>query len=302
MLPGDARYVPDVLSLREFHDRVVQITSCDNCSEEERLSLEKARADLLSPNAYSANAGQDKLREIGHSPESMIADCRLIIMEGQFPRKAPCFPETDILYRFDANFFNCYILRLPLGRLPDFAIVGVSLVLHLDNFFMDHILYFDKTNTLSRTGGIKLSLHQPDTYPLIGFDGHFLTPGYFTDLRLRFVTRKRLGKPHGNCKDDSVGNVSYTTDYCLASCIQHHVMEVCGCIDFSTYADMKVYDHFSNLTSCLSLLHGRDNLLEMWECLLRERYHSTATCAPHCSLPCHEVAYSTKVIVGHLFH
>ena len=216
-------------------------------------------------------------------------------MEGQSLRKSPCFPETNIVHLFDAKFFNCYVLQLPMAKLPDFIIVGVSLVLHLDNFFMDHVLYFDKTNPRTRMGGIELGLHHPGTYPVAGFDGYLLSPGYFTDFKLKFVSRKRLREPYGNCNGDPLGNASYTMDYCVASCIQHHITEACDCIDFSINLGMGEYDHFSNFTNCFNLRHGRDNLLKKWDCLLRERYHSTASCASHCSLPCRETAYSTKV-------
>ena len=147
---------PVTSRIREFHGRVVHITSCKNCSAEERLTLERT---FLVPTLIPATWEKTN---------------------------------WDILYRFDVNFFNCYILRLSLGRLPVFVIAGVSLVPHLGNFFMDQDLYFNKSNDYSRMSGMKLSLHQPDTYPVVGFDGYFLPPGYFNDFKLKFVMRKRL--------------------------------------------------------------------------------------------------------------
>ena len=271
------------------------MTSCHNCSYEERSVLKQVRAALLSPLGYSLYIGQNKAKEIGHNAETVITECRLIILEGRALKKVPCFPETDILYRFDVNFYNCYILRLPQPRLQDLFIIGVSLVLHLDNFYMDHVLYFDKTNALARTAGIHLSLHRPGALPVTGIDGNFLPPGYFTDIKLEITRRTRLGHPYGNCATETVGNMTYTFDYCYSSCIERMVMEACGCEDYSPYTDTNETENYTNLTSCIDIRQGRKEILENWGCLLQERSNAAITCAIRCPMPCQNVQYQTQV-------
>ena len=255
------------------------------------------RAALLSPLGYSVYIGQHKAREIGHSSEALIAECRLILLEGRGLKKIPCFPQTEILYRFDVNFYNCYILRLPTPRFPELFVLGVSLVLHLDNFFMDHVLYFDKTNTFARSAGVEFSLHKPDTLPMLGFEGKFLPPGYITDVKLKFARRTRLGHLHGNCSTTNVsfGNRTYTTDFCYSYCIERMVREACGCEDFSPYTDTSEVDNDSNLTSCLDLRKAREDLLELRECVVHERHNGVMACSSRCTLPCEEVQYQTQV-------
>ena len=284
------------MAIQEFRDLVVNTTSCDNCSDEEQLALEQVRATLLSSLGYSVYIGRDKAKEIGHSPEALITDCRLVLLEGRGLKKVPCFPKTDMLYRFDVNFYNCYILRLPTPSFPDLFVIGVSLVLHLDNFFMDHVLYFDKTNTFTRSAGVELSLHKPETLPMLGFEGKFLPPGYITDVKLKFARRTRLGHPHGNCSTvNESGNREYTLDYCYSSCVERMVSEVCGCEDFSPYSENSDGENHRNLTNCIDLRQGREELLEKWRCVERERHNAVMTCASRCTLPCEEVQYQTQV-------
>ena len=294
--PANASGVTGVLNVQQFHDQVVKVTTCHNCSFEEQLALEQVRAELLSPLGYSVYIGQRRARDIGHSSDALITDCKLIIMKGRSLKKVPCFPETGIRYRFDANFYNCYILRLPKPRAPDFYVIGISLVLHLDNFFKDHVMYFDKTNTLARTAGLELSLHRPGTMPVVGFDGEFLSPGYFTNIKLKFARRTRLGHPYGNCTTiDTWGNQIYTFDYCYSACFERIIRETCRCEDFSPYTVTTGAENNTMLPSCMDIRQGQKELLEKWGCFLQERNNAAITCVSRCTTPCEEVQYQTQV-------
>ena len=160
---------------------------------------------------------------------------------------------------------------------------------------MDHVLYFDKTNTFARSAGVELTVQRPGTLPIFGLDGKFLPPGYLIDVELKFMRRTRLGRPHGDCTTEPSGNKTYTLDYCYSSCIDGMVNEVCGCEDFSPYTDTSQAQNGSHLTKCLDLRQGREELLEKWRCVLKERIGAVIACALSCSLPCEEVQYQTQV-------
>ena len=294
---GHARMVRGVPTLKEFYDRVMNVTKCDNCSSSQRHSLEHLRKVLLTPAAYSVFIGPDNVRKIGHTIESMLVDCQLILLEGQAFTHVPCFPDTEVLYRYDLNYYNCYTLRLPLPSMHGLPHVGISLVIHLDDHFKEHRRYFDTTDVRTRMGGLLFSVHRPHTLSWGEFQGMFIPPGFLTDVKLIYKLQRRLKYPHGNCSDhfemDLPQDMIYTKHYCMSSCILFHVSKACGCMDFSLFTELN--QSYKNLTSCFDLDRSREDLLQMHQCVARERKFALTSCYPRCSIACNELYYDAQV-------
>ena len=288
--------VQAIPTLEDFYGNVLNLTSCDNCSQSQKQKLEIMRKILLSPGVYAENIGPDNVRKIGHSLESMLVDCQLLVIEGRILQQRPCFPGTNTSYRQDVNFYNCYTLRLPTPSLPDKIYFGVSLVLHLDNFFQDHLMYFDNTNARTRMAGIEFNFYSPNTMIFADIDSIFVPPGFLGNLKLKYERRIRMPHPYGNCinhADPSVTNAhKYSADHCYASCVQAHVADTCSCVDINPYTDGNKI--FKNLTKCFDIDRSPEDLLQTWECVVRERYHAILPCAG-CKQLCDDLKYDTQV-------
>ena len=293
---SNSNMVQVVPNLKEFYGRVINLTSCDNCLSSQKQKLERVRNILLTPGIYAEHIAQDNARKIGHSLESMLVDCQLLVMKGRIIEQTPCFPDTETIYRHDVNFFNCYTLRLPAPSLPDKIYFGVSLVLHLDNFFRDHLMYFDKTNARTRMAGIELNLYSPNATLFVDFDSVFLPPGFSGHLKVKYERRIRMPHPHGKCTNHMNINVAgahrYSIDHCFASCIQAYVADTCNCRDINPYTDGN--ETYKNLTNCFDIGRSPEDLLQTWECVVRKRQHAVLSCA-RCRHVCEELKYDTQV-------
>ena len=295
---SNTKMVHGIPTPEDFYGGVLNLTTCDNCSLSQKQKLERIREILLTPRQYAEHIGPDNVRKIGHSLESMLVDCQLIVLEGRIIQQTPCFPVTDVIYRQDLNFYNCYTLRLPTPSpsLPDKIYIGVSLVLHLDNYFQDHLIYFDKTNARTRMAGIELNLHSPKSTPLVDFDSIFLPPGFLGNLKVKYERRIQIPHPYGTCitqpDTDSIDAPRYTMDHCYASCIQAHVADICSCMDINPYTDGS--KNYKNLTKCLDIGGSPEDFLLTWECVVRERHHAIMPCAK-CTSVCDYLEYNAQV-------
>ena len=294
---GHSDAVQGVPPLKEFYDRVKTVTSCDNCSSSQRHQLEHLRKALLTPAAYSVFIGPDNVRKIGHTLESILVDCQLIVVEGRLLTQVPCFPVTQVTYRYDLKYYNCYTLQLPTPSFAGHLFVGISMVLHLDNHFKEFWVYLDTSDAQTRMGGLHLNLHTFNSIPWGDVNGLFLPPGFLTNIKVTHKRHRRLKTPYGNCSDhfrfDLTTNRIYNRDYCSAFCIQHHVNKSCACVDYNIYTELNSL--YKNLTSCLHLQRSREDLLQTYECTVRERQVAMRNCAQQCPIACEEISYVTQV-------
>ena len=284
----------DVPTVKEYYERVLNITTCNNCSSSQKLGM--IRKYLLSRSAYSDYIGPDNVRKVGHTLESILVDCQLIHIEGRVFDPRPCFPGTNVSYRYDINFFNCYTLQLPTPLLPDNVFFGVTLVLHLDNFFQDHLMYFDRRNVRNRMAGIELNLHRPNTTPLMDFDSIFIPPGFIGHIQYRFEKQIRMSDPYGKCvkhMDDNNDNRRPSRDSCFASCIQAEVAKICNCTDINPYTD--TYKNDDNFTKCFDIDRSREDMLQTWDCVIRGRRAAMERCHLECKPVCDELIHNAQV-------
>ena len=294
---SNASLVRDIPNLQEFYELVVNVTSCETCSSSETGDLEQLRQTLLSAWAYAFYIGPDNVKRIGHSLESLLADCHLIVMEGRVLKQISCFPRTEVVYHQDLHFYNCYTLRLPTVSPKSYLYVGISLVLHLDNFFEDYLIYLDKNNVRNRMNGVQISLHTANTPRSVGFDSLFLPPGFLSDIKVLNEKRLREKHPYGSCvnytENRFYDNGAYSVDHCYSSCVQTRVAESCDCIDFNPYMDANTT--YTNYTKCFDLNRARGDVLQTWKCVAHERHAAMIPCSAQCTLACTEISYQTKV-------
>ena len=117
-------------------------------------------------------------------------------------------------------------------------------MLHLDNNFKEHWVYFD-TDIHNRMGALQRSLHLRNTLPWGELDGVRLPPRFLTNMKVTYQRRRRLKHPHVNWSDEYTvylfQNRTYTRDYCLAFCVQLYVSKSCGCVDYNIWTRKNVF-------------------------------------------------------------
>ena len=171
--------VADIPTLKEFYERVLNVTCCSTCSSTESQRSKQIQEMLLTPEAYAEYIGLNHIKQVGHSFQSLLVDCKLIVIEGRIFKHIPCFPGVKVFDRYDVKYYNCYTLQLPKPSLPGHLYLGLALVLHLDNFYQGRVKYLDKTNILKRMAGIEMNFYPPNTPLVLDFKSVFF---YHQDL------------------------------------------------------------------------------------------------------------------------
>ena len=288
---SNAGVVTNIPTLKEYHDRVLNITSCNTCSSSQNRKLKQAQEMFLTPEAYGEFIGVDHIKQVGHSLQSLLVDCKLIVMEGRILKHIPCFPGVKVTDRYDVKYYNCYTLQVPKPSLPGHLYFGLAFVLHLDNFYQDRVKYLDKANIRNRMTGIEMNFHAPNRPLLLDFQSIFLPPGFLADIKVGFERREHMSFPFGTCHMDKV--FYNTTDFCYAGCIQSHVTDTCGCLDQNPYTDMNKIR--KNITKCLDIDQDDKILVQTAECVIRERNVAMTPCFSRCTDPCQKLRYTTQV-------
>ena len=287
---SNAGMVADIPTLKEFYERVLNVTYCSTCSSTQSRRLKQMQELFLTPETYAEYIGLNHIKQVGHSLQSMLVDCKLIVMEGRIFKHIPCFPGVKVFDRYDVKYYNCYTLQFPKPSLSGHLYFGLALVLHLDNFYQGRVKYLDKTNIRNRMAGIEINFYPPNTPLVLDFKSVFLPPGFIADIRVDFERREHKPFPYGDCHMNTL--LYNTTDYCYAGCIQSRVTDTCGCLDQNPYADVIKIN--KNVTKCLDIDRDYDTLVQMWKCVIRERNVALSQCFSRCADPCHQLDYKTQ--------
>ena len=287
----------DVPSVQQFYDRVINITECPYCSPEVQEFFLVGRSLMLKPAHYYGFIGMDNATLISHSLESMLVSCQIMLLEGTDTRLVDCKDTVNIQLFSDVDHYNCYTMRLPPPSFPGFLHVGVTLVFHLDNFFTDHLTYFDQTRIDLRMSGIDLYIHDPTLPPSLGIGVTTLPPGLATNLDFRFQRYSRLSEPYGQCMEETVkDNRTYSRSLCYGVCAQQYIADKCGCLDYNTYSNMLLTDDYLQLPRCNELVSNLTLIFYRWGCVTDARNEAVLACGEGCLTPCDEVTYETKVM------
>ena len=122
-------------------------------------------------------------------------------------------------------------------------------------------------------------------------------------VRFRQQHRKRLPRPHGECKIRSSIQESlrhnfslpylYTRDTCYSACVEYHMIKKCGCHDVGQYGTLRSI--YKNVSMCGATNEGKDLLLQRMECVQKWRSYYRLPCLEICPSPCEEKKYTHEV-------
>ena len=290
----------DIMTIEEFHQRVTQMTSCTNCTEEDKESMAALRGELLTTRGYYMQIGKTNALRISHQTRTLIAACHVLVTSGTHPSTIPC--ESNILIKSytSPSLYSCFSFRSLSGlSVRDYR--GIILVFHLDDYGINNYpLSLPSISNLGYAAGIVFSIHHKDLVPIVEKENTLIPVGVYSNTKIRLVKRSRLAKPYGICVKNVAANNKYHTDTpyskstCYTVCQQTRILDICGCVDGNIYLDDF---NTTGKRHCLKLDLGMDQLINDWNCLQTTRNVSALNCTDACPLPCEEIKYETQVCI-----
>ena len=199
---------------------------CNQALDPLRITLSEL---LLTLNAYYQNVGFHNSSFVGHELEDLLVTCHVDIFDGFASEFIPCKHLLTVTWSSYPSLFNCYTLNV---REANFSgiIAGYKLVLHLDNYGIEHIRYLSSPYSYSESLGAVIFPHKSGTKGWLEGNAIFLDPG--TDMTLQFKMRQihRISAPYGDCVEQEFlpynRRWKYTRLSCVHGCVQKAIMEV----------------------------------------------------------------------------
>ncbi len=286
-----------VPSLKEFYERLIDITTCNQCTEDDQDRLLRLRTKLMTPIGYYQYIGKENIQKIGHTKESFIISCQVLVLDGLAYGRVPCQDMVNITMVVSENYYNCFNLHLQQQKL----VLGISLIIYLDNFDLEVYDYFDIMTDLGQSLGAFFLLYEEGTIPMF-MRGMSMAPGTHTDIKFEIERRDRLPYPYGICNDQQRYAESGSSPYvfketyasCNSYCLQKKIKETCGCLDSMSLGLMH-YHSSRALPFCTSIALSQDEILTKSKCVEAIRNPTLMECMNNCSLECSKVLYHTKV-------
>ncbi|XP_033753671.1 degenerin mec-10-like [Pecten maximus] len=215
------------------------------------------------------------VERIGHTIDDMLLHCSFnsMICNSSF--------FTPIS---STRFGNCYTLKSDqlVTTVPG-PPYGLTLVLDMETY--------EYVSPSSSGNGIKLVIHEPDSYPFVEEQGVNVAPGR-TSIGLNRIEIQRLKHPHGNCEDhkDYVNQygIEYSKMACEQLCQVTLTQDICGCIPTIVSIDPSIVTSFSKFCGTMDIPCA---------ILVRQAQVKGDLYCP-CTNPCLENVY-TKTISSH---
>ena len=201
--------------------------------------METLRQSLLTLEGYYRYIGHENASRLGHIIDDMILSCHIYVADGVNKRKVPCGNDVLFSYFQTSLYFNC--INLLIGpSLTNTGMVGLSLVLFLDNLQEDTGEEYNPRAEVGLSAGVVLGIQRHQSLPIITTNTIELPPGYRADIQVIPQKNCRLPPPHGRCTPVMRGFLQeigpagvmlpfrYTYPSCLLTCLTGHVLEECG--------------------------------------------------------------------------
>lgn len=272
--------------------------------------------EIFSRTTFSANIDPDIIALAAVQIEGFIVNCHYAGHR--------CNRTRDFNRFFDPYYFNCFTYQTPEPYEIDDSLSegienGWSSILLSGSSMLDKnedIRMFpglhEWRSAVSASEGVRVVIHPPRTNPYPFTEGYDVPPGFSASFGIRPKRNIRIGPPHGKCSNHNPfgdGSQRYRLMACQKMCLQHYIVETCGCADVG----MPVLPLRSNISWCRSDRELPDNCMftASKECLrlmmkLHERIqcvratkaritkNTTAMQDCNCFPPCDEVSYDVS--------
>ncbi len=285
-------------SVQQYHQRVMDVTTCTNCTVNEKRTLMAVRAGLLTQVGYYQYIGDSSVSKIGHNLDNFMVSCNVIVLDGLFYSTAPCEGRVNITEYISRVYFKCFNYHLFQKE----QVMGISMVVYLDTFDFELFEYFGIATDLGQRLGMQALVYEQGTAPLITKDGISLAHGTYSDVKFTIEQRVRLPEPHGTCSEQleienldifETDNEKTTMESCSSYCVEKHVAERCGCLDAMSLGILE--SQRPDIPYCASVTMDQKELLQKILCAKVTRNVVMPSCLQSCPLTCKELFYPIKM-------
>nr|CAH8825668.1 unnamed protein product [Trichobilharzia regenti] len=265
---------------------------------------------------YYANLNSDDTIKVGHDKD-MLYHC-MLYEEGTtvVAEKCELEPETSIrIRRFThPKYFNCWTIEgKPNASTADITrLIILARLVPLKKIEDANTSFI--TDSFTRGEGIKVVIHERDTYPEIEKHGVNIQPGRMNEVNYATLFWKRLHTPVAPCAggnlyiEDLGVQYTYTQTQCLNLVLQNELFKRCGCLNSEWPRSIKLMDSNHFLPYCQKLpadvndKRGAEEMKARLECLstvlvelkqIKETAIQKGVCLPLCGY----YTYNTKLSV-----
>lgn len=285
-------------TLAQFRSLVINMTTCPECDHADRELLGYIRDDLLTPEGYFAHIGKKNASLLGHMMDNFIIECLLFPKQGFRSYMDLCNASYFKLF-VSYSYYNCWSLEVPEEL--DSHLEGISLMVHLDNFYMEQFDHLHVSHPRGQQLGALLLAHGRGTFPGLMNKAIYLQPGVYTDVRLQIAMRSLKPPPYSDCAHGSVieGTTwAYSTETCVSACLERLVVDTCNCQDLFMLNVLGEYYSQQNISYCNALSGGQQVLLKRSRCAEDIRKSQYNPCLENCPSPCEEIEFPTHISTG----
>ena len=262
---GLFRNSPNKESFKQYMALVRNVTTCKNCSEDDRRTLQRLRDDLSTVHQYVMHIGEKKAVALLSNYTDFLIDCLAFVAGNAFGSE--CSTVGSIIVVPSVKHIVCLVLKHP----ETVAIYRLSMTFYIDNFDVNAREYATVNAMATRSSGVRYFLLNPklSEYKLFSNTVQAAPPGMLTSVNVRQHLHKRLPAPHGNCVD---GVENYTFESCFEQCYDDQLMDNCKCSGF----------FLQRGKMCTDASLPQRQLLQNHRCLLQIRGSECALCNEIC--------------------
>ena len=287
---GSFRNLPENESFEHYGQLVINITTCNNCSEEDRDILQKARGSLVSLYGYKRFLGFEKVSQLMTNYTDFMIECLLFTLESYVGTKCENMAKITIVHSFE------YLLCLKVEVPQDIIIDKASMTFYIDSFETDMTEYNSVNIWATKSTGVAYAIYQANSKMEVDYTNPTAPPGVITSIKIKKQVYTRLEEPYGDCleEEDSFG-------YCNIKCKSEVFLKYCQCSVSSNMNTTKKYN------PCASATLPQERLLQLQKCVMKSRKSVVKECTSKCRQRCSEIKYIqetsyTKWPLPHQFH
>jgi len=284
-----------------FTNEVFQKYVTDGYDKSQK-SFEDIKGSGSSQDAYFLNFPIQKNKLSNFGDRRSIINCSYFNWD--YSVKSPGRCSHHFKQIWDPNYFKCY--KISPDDIERKNVRGFSAVIYLEVFWDNLWMNYDLDLQSTRAAGMQVLVHAPGTQPDMKL-GMSIGIGMSTTIAIDQTNVAHLPDPYSHCTTQkTLGPLdemtSYTTAYCVDTCLQHQYIKQCGCIVSSlqfTNSQLKAvnFSMCGNL-SITSLNNGsysfnwdRVNQILCSNTVVQNRIK----CEKECLTPCQEYQYGASI-------
>ena len=281
---------------KDFHKKVLEITSCMNCTIGEHITMETLRATLLTLRGYYQYVGKENMRRIGH--ENMVVQCIALVYSSSSHVAIPCEKLTKSYTYIHLDHGLCYAYNAVSNKKN--LVIGYNFILHLDSSFDNINTEFDPMSLFNQNAGAKLYTFDPQFLPSTVGTFALVSPGKANMNQLSITRVDRLSTPYSEreCVDtDQAINVTlenerFNLNYlsCFGACTYKYVIDRCNCTDIFMLQNPETEP--PKYGYCGNLNQSKEELFKKMDCSESVKGAGAVHCTKKCNEPCKEIKYT----------